>query len=77
MTDELGSRLAASQMKLRAEGLVVGKLAELGFSNPRVEKAYDFAQGGWDNEKAYAAMTMRELSKCIMKYLRANSKIQF
>ena len=57
MTDELGSRLAASQMKLRAEGLVVGKLAELGFSNPRVEKAYDFAQGGWDNEKAYAAMT--------------------
>lgn len=57
MTDELGSRLAASQMKLRAEGLVVGKLEEMGLSNARVEKAYDFPQGGWDNEKAYAAMT--------------------
>ena len=57
MTDKLGSRLAASQMKLRAEGLVVEKLAEMGLSNPRVEKATDFDQGGWDNEKAYAAMT--------------------
>lgn len=57
MTDQLGSRLAASQMKLRAEGLVVGKLSEYGLSNARVEKATDFTKGGWDNEKAYAAMT--------------------
>ena len=29
MTDDLGPRLAASQLKLRAEQLVVGKLSEL------------------------------------------------
>ena len=57
MTDELGSRLAASQMKLRAEKMVVAKLAELGLSNPRVEFAFDFPKGGWDNEKTYVAMT--------------------
>ena len=42
MTDELGSRLAASQMKLRAEGLVIDKLKEMGLSNPRAEFAYEF-----------------------------------
>lgn len=57
MTDELGSRLAASQMKLRAEKMVVAKLAELGLSNPRVEFAFDFPKGGWDNERTYVAMT--------------------
>lgn len=57
MTDLLGSRLAASQMKLRAEGLVVDKLNELNFANPRSEKAFDFEKGGWDVEKTYAAMT--------------------
>ena len=57
MTDELGSRLAASQQKLRSEKLVVEKLADLGLSNPRAEKAMDFAKGGWDNQKNYVAMT--------------------
>lgn len=57
MTDELGSRLAASQMKLRAEGLVIDKLKEMGLSNPRAEFAYEFEKGGWDNEKNYVAMT--------------------
>ena len=57
MTDELGSRLAASQQKLRSEKLVVAKLAELGLTNPRAEKATDFAKGGWDSEKNYVAMT--------------------
>ena len=57
MTDKLGSRLMASQMGLRAEGLVVDKLTELGLSNSRVEKAMNFGPGGWDNEKSYAAMT--------------------
>lgn len=57
MTDELGSRLAASQQKLRAEQLVVDKLAELGLSNPRAEWAADFAKGGWDSQKNYVAMT--------------------
>ncbi len=57
MTDGLGPRLAASQGKLRSEQLVVKKLAELGLSNPRAEKATDFTKGGWDNEKNYVAMT--------------------
>lgn len=57
MTDLMGSRLAASQQKLRSEQLMVTKLKELGFSNVHVEKAVDFAKGGWDNEKTYVAMT--------------------
>lgn len=57
MTDELGSRLAASQQKLRSEKLVTEKLTELGLSNVRVEFAYEFAKGGWDNVKNYVAMT--------------------
>lgn len=57
MTDDLGPRLAASQMKLRAEKMVVDKLTELGLSNARVEFASNFDKGGWDNEKNYVAMT--------------------
>ena len=57
MTDELGSRLAASQQKLRSEKLVIEKLKEIGLSNPRAEKAMDFAKGGWDNQRNYVAMT--------------------
>ena len=57
MTDNLGPRLAASKMKLRAEQLVIEKLKEYGFDNAHVEFAYDFPKGGWDNEKNYVAMT--------------------
>ena len=57
ITDYLGSRLTASQQKRRAENLVVGKLGELGLSNPRAEFAYDFPRGGWDVVKTYVAMT--------------------
>lgn len=57
MTDELGSRLAASQMKLRAEKMVIDKLMEFGLSNPRTEFAFNFPKGGWDNEMNYVAMT--------------------
>lgn len=57
MTDDLGPRLAASQLKLRAEKMVVSKLQELGLSNVRVEFASNFDKGGWDNEKNYVAMT--------------------
>ena len=57
MTDFLGSRLTASQQKRRADSLVVVKLQELGFSNPRAAFAYEFARGGWDAVKTYAAMT--------------------
>ena len=57
LTDEMGPRLAASQLKLRAEGMVVEKLKEMGFSNVIVEFAYNFPKGGWDNQMNYVAMT--------------------
>ena len=57
MTDDLGPRLAASQMKLRAENMVVDKLIEMEMANPRTEFATEFAKGGWDNNKTYVAMT--------------------
>lgn len=57
MTDKLGSRLEASKQKLRAEQLVMDSLTAMGLENVRVEFAYDFAKGGWDNEKNYVAMT--------------------
>ena len=58
MTDFMGPRLAGSQMKFRAEKLVVDKLKEMGFSNVRIEVALDnFTKGSWDNEKNYVAMT--------------------
>ncbi len=57
LTDDMGPRLAASQLKLRAEAMVIEKLKELGLSNPRAEYAYDFAKGGWDNQMNYVAMT--------------------
>ena len=57
MTDDLGPRLAASQLKLRSEKMVVDKLIEMGFSNARVEFASDFTKGGWDNQMNYVAMT--------------------
>ena len=57
MTDNMGPRLAASQLKLRAEKMAIEKLEEMGFSNVRSEFAYDFAKGGWDNEMNYVAMT--------------------
>ncbi|MBP5211013.1 MAG: M20/M25/M40 family metallo-hydrolase [Bacteroidales bacterium] len=57
MTDLMGSRLTASQQKRRAESLVIRKLGEMGFSNPRAEFAVEFPRGGWDVVKTYAAMT--------------------
>ena len=56
MTDYAGPRLAASKLMERGEVLAKEKLAELGFSNSRIEKAADFPKGGWDNIKTYAAM---------------------
>ena len=57
MTDYLGSRLTASQQKRRADSLVVGRLQEMGLSNPRSAFAMEFNRGGWDVVKTYAAMT--------------------
>jgi len=57
LSDYAGPRLAASKLGERGEILSKEKFAELGFSNPRIEKAADFPKGGWDNLKTYAAMT--------------------
>ena len=57
MTDDMGPRLAASQLKVRAEEMMVDKLIQLGFSNVKIEFAYDFPKGGWDNKMNYVAMT--------------------
>ena len=57
MTDDLGPRLAASQLKVKSEKMVIDKLTELGLSNARVEFASEFTKGGWDNQMNYVAMT--------------------
>lgn len=57
MTDHLGSRLAASQQKLRAESEVVNYLKDMKLENVRTEFAQKFSKGGWDVERTYAAMT--------------------
>ena len=57
LTDLVGSRLTASLQKRRADSLVIVKLKELGFSNPRAAFAMEFPRGGWDVVKTYAAMT--------------------
>ena len=57
MTDYVGSRLTASRQKRRADSLMLGKLAEIGLSNPRSAYATEFTRGGWDVVKTYAAMT--------------------
>ncbi|MDE5845274.1 MAG: M20/M25/M40 family metallo-hydrolase [Muribaculaceae bacterium] len=57
ITDYLGPRLAASDMKVRAEHEVVNKLHSMGLDNARIEKASDFDKGGWDNKRNYVAMT--------------------
>ena len=57
LTDFVGSRLTASLQKRRADSLVIVKLKELGFSNPRAAFAMEFTRGGWDVVKTYAAMT--------------------
>ena len=57
ITDYLGPRLAASDLKVRAEQLVVDRLKEMGYDNAHIEKASDFEKGGWDNKRNYVAMT--------------------
>lgn len=57
MTDYVGPRLTASPNKHRANEWVKERMEEYGFENVRIEKARDFTQGGWTNERSYAAMT--------------------
>ncbi len=56
-TDYSGPRLTASDGGDRGNEIAIRKMEEYGFSNVRLEYARNFARGGWDNLKTYAAMT--------------------
>lgn len=57
LTDLTGPRLTGSTGGSRGNEWAKKKMEELGFQNVRLEEAGDFSRGGWDNLKAYAAMT--------------------
>jgi Zn-dependent M28 family amino/carboxypeptidase len=57
LTDFAGSRLTGSSGNTRGNEWAKKKMEELGFQNVRIEEARDNSRGGWDNLKAYAAMT--------------------
>ena len=57
LTDFAGPRLTGSTGSTRGYEWAKKKMEELGFQNVRIEEARDFNRGGWDNLKAYAAMT--------------------
>jgi carboxypeptidase Q len=57
LTDFAGPRLTGSTGNNRGNEWAKKKMEELGFQNVRIEEARDFSRGGWDNLKAYAAMT--------------------
>ncbi|HOF21265.1 MAG TPA: M28 family peptidase, partial [Bacteroidales bacterium] len=57
LTDLTGSRLTGSTGGDKGNEWAKKKMEEFGFQNVRIEEAGDFSRGGWDNLKAYAAMT--------------------
>ena len=57
LTDFTGPRLTCSSGNMRGNKWAKNKMEELGFQNVRIEAAGDLPSGGWDNLKAYAAMT--------------------
>lgn len=57
LTDFSGSRLTGSSGNTRGNEWAKKKMEELGFQNVRIEEGREFSRGGWDNLKAYAAMT--------------------
>lgn len=57
MTDLAGPRLTGSPGIDRANEIAKARLVEYGLSNVRIEVAREFTRGGWDYDKAYAAMT--------------------
>lgn len=57
MTDLAGPRLTGSPGNDRGNEIARAKLAEYGLSNVRIEVAREFPRGGWDYDRAYAAMT--------------------
>ncbi|HCC71407.1 MAG TPA: peptidase M28 [Bacteroidales bacterium] len=57
MTDFAGPRLTASNGKKKANIWVSKRMKEYGLENVRIEVARPFDRGGWENQKAYIAMT--------------------
>lgn len=57
MTDLAGPRLTGSPGLDRANEIARKKLTAYGLSSVRIERAREFARGGWDYSRAYAAMT--------------------
>jgi carboxypeptidase Q len=58
LTDLTGPRLTGSTGQSRGNEWAKKKMEELGFQNVRIEAACEFTKPGWDNLKAYAAMTV-------------------
>ncbi|MFN8241147.1 MAG: M20/M25/M40 family metallo-hydrolase [Bacteroidales bacterium] len=57
LTDLVGPRLTGSTGNNTGNEWAKKKMEEMGLQNVRIEEARDFTRGGWDNLKAYAAMT--------------------
>jgi hypothetical protein len=57
LTDFVGPRLTGSTGNNRGNEWAKKKMEDIGLQNVRIEEARDFSRGGWDNLKAYAAMT--------------------
>jgi Zn-dependent M28 family amino/carboxypeptidase len=57
LTDFVGPRLTGSAGLDRGNEWAKKKMEEIGLQNVRIEEAMDFTRGGWENVKAYAAMT--------------------
>jgi hypothetical protein len=57
LDDFAGPRLTGSTGSTRGNEWAKKKMEEIGLQNVRIEEAKDFSRGGWDNLKAYAAMT--------------------
>ena len=57
LTDLAGPRLTGSNGINHANEWAKKKMEEMGLQNVRIEEARDFSRGGWENVKAYAALT--------------------
>lgn len=58
LTDFIGPRLTASTGNKKGNEWAMKKMEEIGLQNVRIEEARPFRNGGWDNLKTYAAMTV-------------------
>jgi carboxypeptidase Q len=57
LDDFVGPRLTGSAGLDRGNEWAKKKMEELGLVNVRIEQAREFTRGGWESQKAYAAMT--------------------